>query len=134
MRLSNLFMPTRKEDPADAEVVSHKLLVRGAYIRMLTRGIYDFLPLGWRSVRKIEAIIREEMDRAGAQEVRLPAVQPAELWVESDRKSTRLNSSHVRISYAVFCLKKKKKNNTNRYIFPQTTCVIIYISSDGVSI
>jgi len=85
MRLSNLFMPTRKEDPADAEVVSHKLLVRGAYIRMLTRGIYDFLPLGWRSVRKIEAIIREEMDRAGAQEVRLPAVQPAELWVESGR-------------------------------------------------
>lgn len=85
MRLSNLFMPTRKEDPADAEVVSHKLLVRGAYIRMLTRGIYDFLPLGWRSVRKIEAIIREEMDRAGAQEVRLPAVQPAELWQESGR-------------------------------------------------
>src|SRR5690554_3233876 len=85
MRLSNLFMPTRKEDPADAEVVSHKLLVRGAYIRMLTRGIYDFLPLGWRSVRKIEAIIREEMDRAGAQEVRLRAVQPAELWVESGR-------------------------------------------------
>lgn len=85
MRLSNLFMPTRKEDPADAEVVSHKLLVRGAYIRMVTRGIYDFLPLGWKSVRKIEAIIREEMDRAGAQEVRLPAVQPAELWEESGR-------------------------------------------------
>ncbi|QDG52497.1 proline--tRNA ligase [Persicimonas caeni] len=85
MRLSKMFMPTRKEDPADAEVVSHKLLVRGGYIRMLTRGIYDFLPLGWRSVRKIEQIIREEMDRAGAQEVHLPAVQPAELWKESGR-------------------------------------------------
>jgi prolyl-tRNA synthetase len=85
MRLSTMFMPTRKEDPADAEVASHKLLVRGGYIRMLTRGIYSFLPLGWRSVRKIEQIIREEMDRAGAQEVLLPTVQPAELWRESGR-------------------------------------------------
>ena len=85
MRLSTMFVPTRKEDPADAEVVSHKLLVRGGYIRMLARGIYDFLPLGWRSVRKIKAVIREEMDRAGAQEVMLPAVQPAELWQESGR-------------------------------------------------
>src|SRR5690554_5470268 len=85
MRLSTMFVPTRKEDPADAEVVSHQLLVRGGYIRMLARGIYDFLPLGWRSVRKIEQIVREEMDRAGAQEVHLPAVQPAELWEESGR-------------------------------------------------
>ncbi len=85
MRLSTMFVPTRKEDPADAEVVSHKLLVRGGYIRMLARGIYDYLPLGWRSVRKIEAVVREEMDRAGAQEVMLPAVQPSELWKESGR-------------------------------------------------
>ncbi|TXD43321.1 proline--tRNA ligase [Lujinxingia vulgaris] len=85
MRLSTMFVPTRKEDPADAEVVSHQLLVRGGFIRMLARGIYDFLPLGWRSVRKIEQIVREEMDRAGAQEVHLPAVQPAELWQESGR-------------------------------------------------
>ena len=85
MRLSTMFVPTRKEDPTDAEVVSHKLLVRGGYIRMLTRGIYSFLPLGWRSVRKIEAVVREEMNRAGAQEVHLPAVQPATLWKESGR-------------------------------------------------
>ena len=85
MRLSQMFVPTRKEDPADAEVVSHKLLVRGGYIRMLARGIYDYLPLGWRSIRKIEAVVREEMDRAGAQEVMLPAVQPADLWKESGR-------------------------------------------------
>ncbi|TXD34168.1 proline--tRNA ligase [Lujinxingia vulgaris] len=85
MRLSTMFVPTRKEDPAEAEVVSHQLLVRGGFIRMLARGIYDFLPLGWRSVRKIEQIVREEMDRAGAQEVHLPAVQPAELWQESGR-------------------------------------------------
>lgn len=80
-----MFVPTRKEDPADAEVVSHKLLVRGGYIRQLARGIYDYLPMAWRSIRKIEAVIREEMNRAGAQEVMLPAVQPAELWKESNR-------------------------------------------------
>ncbi|MFU8804009.1 MAG: proline--tRNA ligase [Bradymonadaceae bacterium] len=85
MRLSTMFIPTRKEDPAEAEVVSHKLLIRAGYIRMVSRGIYNFLPLGWRSVRKIEEIIREEMDRAGAQEVHMPAVQPAELWQESGR-------------------------------------------------
>lgn len=85
MRMSKMFVPTRKEDPADAEVISHKLLVRGGYIRMLARGIYTYLPLAWRSIRKIEEIIREEMDRAGAQEVLMPAVQPAELWQESKR-------------------------------------------------
>lgn len=85
MRLSTLFMPTRKEDPADAEVVSHKLLLRAGFIRMTARGVYSFLPLGWRSVRKVEQIIREEMDRAGAQEVRMPTMQPAELWKESGR-------------------------------------------------
>ncbi len=85
MRLATAFMPTRKEDPVEAEVVSHKLLTRGGYIRMVTRGIYNFLPLGWRSVRKIEQIVREEMDRAGAQEVLMPGVQPAELWRESGR-------------------------------------------------
>jgi prolyl-tRNA synthetase len=85
MRLSQMFVPTRKEDPAEADVVSHKLLVRGGFIRMLARGIYDYLPLAQRSLRKIEQIIREEMNRAGAQEVLLPSVQPAELWQESGR-------------------------------------------------
>lgn len=85
MRFSDSFIPTRKEDPADADVISHKLLIRGGYIRQLSRGIYNFLPLGWRTVRKIEQIIREEMDAAGALEVRMPAVQPAELWQESGR-------------------------------------------------
>ncbi len=85
MRLSSLFIPTRKEDPADAEVASHKLLIRAGYVRMIARGIYSFLPLGWRSVRKIEQVVREEMDRAGAQEILMPGVQPAELWQESGR-------------------------------------------------
>jgi prolyl-tRNA synthetase len=85
MLVSNLFVPTRRDDPAGAEVVSHKLLVRAGYMKMLARGIYTFLPLGRRVMRKIETIIREEMDRAGAQEILMPAVQPAELWKESGR-------------------------------------------------
>jgi prolyl-tRNA synthetase len=80
-----MFVPTRKEDPADAEVVSHRLLVRGGYIRQVSRGIYTFLPLGQRVLHKIERIIREEMDRAGAQEILMPGVQPSELWRESGR-------------------------------------------------
>lgn len=85
MRYSQLFIPTRREDPADAEVISHKLLVRAGHMRMLARGIYTFLPLGWRVVQKITQIVQEEMNRAGALEVRMPAVQPAELWQESGR-------------------------------------------------
>jgi prolyl-tRNA synthetase len=84
-RLSQLLAPTLREDPADAEVVSHKLLVRAGMIRQVARGIYDFLPLGLRAVRRFENIVREEMDRAGAQEILMPAVIPAELWVESGR-------------------------------------------------
>ena len=85
MRLSSTLMPTRKETPADAEVASHKLLLRAGYMRQLARGVYSILPLGWRSVRKIEQIVREEMDRAGAQELRMPTLQPAEIWEETGR-------------------------------------------------
>jgi prolyl-tRNA synthetase len=84
-RLSRLLVPTLRDDPADAEVVSHRLLVRAGMIRQVARGIYDLLPLGLRSVRRFEAIVREEMDRAGAQEILMPAVIPAELWQESGR-------------------------------------------------
>jgi prolyl-tRNA synthetase len=80
MRMTKLLIPTLKEDPSDAEVVSHKLMVRAGMIRKLTTGIYSYLPLGYRSLRKMEQIVREEMDAAGAQEVFLPMVQPAELW------------------------------------------------------
>lgn len=85
MRLTRLHAPTLKEVPKDAEVVSHKLMLRGGYIRKLAAGIYDFLPLATRVMRKVETIIREEMEAAGAQEVLLPIVQPAELWIESGR-------------------------------------------------
>ena len=85
MRMSRLHVPTLKEVPADAEVISHRLMLRAGMIRKLTSGIYSYLPLGYRSLRKVEQICREEMDAAGAQEVFLPAVQPSELWKESGR-------------------------------------------------
>ncbi len=84
-RYSELFLPTLREDPAEAEVVSHRLMFRAGMIRKLAAGIYSYLPMGLRVIRKVEAIIREEMNRAGAQEVLLPAVQPADLWKESGR-------------------------------------------------
>ena len=85
MRLSRYYAPTLKEVPAEAEVVSHRLMLRAGMIRKLTSGIYSYLPLGWRSVNKVADIIREEMDRAGALEVFLPTVQPADLWRETGR-------------------------------------------------
>jgi len=85
MRCSQLLIPTLKEDPAEAEVVSHKFMLRAGMIRKLAAGIYTYLPLGYRVIRKVENIIREEMDRAGAQELLMPAVQPAALWQESGR-------------------------------------------------
>ena len=85
MYYSKLFIPTLKQSPADAEVVSHKLMVRAGMIRQLAAGIYSILPLGLRVLKKVEQIIREEMDGIGGQEVFLPSVQPAELWQESGR-------------------------------------------------
>lgn len=85
MRYSKFFLPTLKEDPADAEVISHKLMVRSGMIRKLAAGIYDYLPLGLRSIRKVENIVREEMNRAGAIELLMPSVLPAEPWKESGR-------------------------------------------------
>ena len=85
MRMSQTLIPTLKEAPSEAEVPSHILMVRGGYLRKVAAGIYSFLPLGWRVVKKVEKIIREELDRAGCSEVFLPAVIPAELWQESGR-------------------------------------------------
>jgi prolyl-tRNA synthetase len=85
MRYSKSFIPTLRDDPADAEVISHKLLLRAGYIRRVTSGVYDYLPMGLRVLRKVEAIVREEMDNAGAQELLMPVVQPGELWEQSGR-------------------------------------------------
>ncbi len=85
MRVSTFFVPTLKEAPAEAELVSHKLMLRAGLIRKLGSGLYTWLPLGLRVLRKVENIVREEMDRSGAVELFMPAVQPAELWQESGR-------------------------------------------------
>lgn len=85
MRASNLLISTLKETPADAEIVSHQLMLRAGLIRRLASGLYTWLPMGLRVLRKTEAIIREEMNNSGAQEVLMPSVQPAELWQESQR-------------------------------------------------
>ncbi|AKX93805.1 proline--tRNA ligase [Moorella thermoacetica] len=106
MRASELLAPTLRETPAEAEIVSHQLLLRGGFIRKAAAGIYTYLPLGRRVLAKIEQIIREEMDRAGGQEVVLPIIQPAELWQESGRwevygeEMFRLQDRHRR----QFCL------------------------------
>jgi len=84
-RASQLFLPTLRDDPADAEAASHKLLVRGGYIRQVSAGVWTFLPLGWRVHRKIEQIIREEMDAIGGQEMLMPVLTPAELWETTGR-------------------------------------------------
>lgn len=106
MRYSEMFLPTLREVPTEAEVVSHRLMFRAGMIRKLAAGIYSWLPLGLRVLRKVENIIREEMNRAGAQEVLLPGVQPAELWQETGRweaygkELLRLRDRHERD----FCL------------------------------
>ncbi len=86
-RASQLFLPTLREDPADAEAVSHRLLVRGGFIRQVSAGIWTYMPLGWRVHRKVEQIIREEMDAIGGQEMLMPVLTPAELWKETGRYS-----------------------------------------------
>ena len=106
MRQSLLLLPTLKEDPADADVISHRLMLRAGMIRQLASGLYTWLPLGLRVLRKIEHIIREEMNRSGAQEVSMPVVQPAELWIETGRwqkmgdEMMRMHDRHERD----FCL------------------------------
>ncbi|RLA52078.1 MAG: proline--tRNA ligase [Gammaproteobacteria bacterium] len=106
MRASHFLLATQKETPADAEVISHQLMLRAGMIRKLASGLYTWLPLGLKVLRKVESIIRDEMDRSGAQEVLMPVVQPAELWQESGRwdqygpELLRLDDRHQR----AFCL------------------------------
>ncbi len=85
MRFSELYAPTLKESPAEAEVISHKLLLRAGMIRKVAAGVYTFLPLGYRVIRKIEQIIREEMNRVGGQEILMPVIQPADVWKQTGR-------------------------------------------------
>src|SRR6201988_4712691 len=91
MRWTQTLIPTLREAPSDAEILSHKLLLRAGLIRKLAGGVYTFLPLGLRSLRKVEQIVREEMNRAGAVEVLMPALQPKEIWEQSGRAETASN-------------------------------------------
>src|SRR3954452_4252777 len=84
-RLSTYFLPTLRDDPADAEALSHKLMVRAGLIRQLGSGMWTFLPAGYRVVKKVEAIVREEMDAIGGQEMLMPVLQPADLWQRTGR-------------------------------------------------
>src|SRR5438105_10502921 len=84
-RASQLYLPTLRDAPADADAVSHKLLVRAGFIRQVSAGLWSFTPLGWRSHRKVEQIVREEMDAIGAQEWLAPVLTPAELWEATGR-------------------------------------------------
>ena len=85
MRLSKMFAPTLREDPADADIASHRLLLRGGFIRQVMAGVYTSLPMGLRTMRKIEGVVREEMDAAGAQEIRMPILLPAGPWRSTGR-------------------------------------------------
>lgn len=87
MRMSNMYMPTLREVPTEAEIPSHQLLLRAGMIRKLVSGVYSYLPLGYRVIKKIENIVREEMDNIGCQELLMSAIQPRELWEESGRWS-----------------------------------------------
>ena len=106
MLATKLYAPTLREVPSDADVVSQQLMLRAGFMRKTANGLYSFLPLGWRSIKKIEAIVREEMDRASAQEIMMPILQPAEIWKESGRwnaygaEMMRINDRH----YNEFCL------------------------------
>ena len=122
MRYSEMFLPTMKEIPSDAEVISHKLMLRAGMVRKLAGGIYYYLPLGYRVVRKVENIVREEMNRAGAQEVFLPAVQPAELWKESGRWNM----------YGKELLRLKDRHNRDYCIGPTHEEVITALVRDEI--
>ena len=106
MRTSNFLLATLKETPSDAEVISHKLMLRAGMIRQVAAGVYNWLPLGLRVLQQVEQIVREEMDKSGALEILMPGVQPAELWQQSGRwedygpELLRLKDRHQRD----FCL------------------------------
>lgn len=121
MKMSKLFVQTLREFPADAEVVSHKMLVRAGYIRKLASGIYNYLPIMWRVLKKVENIVREEMDNAGAQELLMPFVQPQELWEESGRWEV----------YGKELMRMKDRHDRGMCLGPTHEEVITSIARDG---
>ena len=122
MKMSKLFVQTLREFPSDAEVISHKLLVRAGYIRKLTNGVYNYLPLMWRVLKKVENIVREEMDATGAQELLMPFVQPEELWKESGRWDV----------YGKELMRLKDRHDRGMCLGPTHEEVITFIAREGI--
>lgn len=122
MKMSKLFVQTLREFPSDAEVVSHKMLVRAGFIRKLTSGVYNYLPLMWRVLKKVENIVREEMDAAGAQELLMPFVQPKELWEESGRWG----------AYGSELMRLKDRHGRDMCLGPTHEEIITSIARDGL--
>ncbi|MBE9188970.1 proline--tRNA ligase [Gloeocapsopsis crepidinum LEGE 06123] len=125
MRLSQMLFVTLREDPAEAEIPSHKLLLRAGYIRRIGSGIYAYLPLMWRVLQKVSQIVREEMNAIGAQECLLPQVQPAELWRESGRWDTYTQAEGI-----MFALKDRQERELG--LGPTHEEVITYIARDMI--
>jgi prolyl-tRNA synthetase len=123
MRYSRMLIPTLREDPSEAEVLSHRLMLRAGMIRKLAAGIYMYLPLAQRVLRKTEEIIRQEMNRAGAQEVVLPFVQPAEIWQKSGRWDI----------YGKELLRFKDRNNRDFCLGPTHEEVITELVKNNVA-
>lgn len=122
MKMSKLFVQTLREFPSDAEVISHKLLARAGFIKKLASGIYNYLPLMWRVLKKVETIVREEMDSAGAQELLMPFVQPRELWDESGRWDV----------YGKELMRLKDRHERDMCLGPTHEEVITSIARDGI--
>lgn len=122
MKMSKLFVQTLREFPSDAEVVSHKMLARAGYIRKLTSGVYNYLPLMWRVLKKVENIVRDEMDKAGAQELLMPFVQPKELWEQSGRWEV----------YGRELMRLKDRHNREMCLGPTHEEIITSIARDGL--
>lgn len=122
MKMSKLFVQTLREFPSDAEVVSHKMLVRAGFIRKLTSGVYNYLPLMWRVLRKVENITRDEMDKAGAQELLMPFVQPKELWEESGRWEV----------YGRELMRLRDRHDREMCLGPTHEEIITYIAREGL--
>jgi len=123
MRYSKMLIPTVKEVPADAEITSHKLMIRAGLMRKVASGTYTYLPLGWRSLLKVISIVREEMDRAGAQEILMPAVQPMELWQKTGRD----------VDYGPTMAKFKDRHGRLNVLAPTAEEVVTNIAANEIS-
>src|SRR5208282_5614621 len=123
MKWTQTLIPTLREAPADAEILSHKLLLRAGLIRKLAGGVYTFLPLGLRSLRKVEQIVREEMDRAGAIEVLMPALQPKEIWEQSGRAESARD----------VLFKVKDSGNRDWFLSPTAEEVITTLAANEIN-